>query len=161
MLTLSCGELESPAALGCGLYLGQASALAQRCDMPKLCKKWHAAVSASAYTLPPTFSVHVWSVAHQNGKSHSRYSSLCPSSLIYCPSNVLSWPIESSDEAEESPESSHHFFFICMTTEQYFTGWQIPYSLLSLSNKLEAKCHGVTWHNWNGHYQNNTESIML
>lgn len=41
------------------LYLGQFSALAQRCDIPILCQNWHAAVSASACALLPRFSVQV------------------------------------------------------------------------------------------------------
>lgn len=48
VLTLSCGEVERPAKSVTRLYLGQSSALAQRCDIPTLYQSWHAAVSASA-----------------------------------------------------------------------------------------------------------------
>lgn len=110
VLTLSCGEVERPAKSVTRLYLGQSSALAQRCDIPTLYQNWHAAVSASAalcyLDLQPTSEVRFTRM-----ENHFPYKP--PPSCSLCLSvSVLTWPTESPEgKKTESPESLLQFFF--------------------------------------------------
>lgn len=138
--TLSCGEVECPAKSVTRLYLGQSSALAQRCDIPTLYQNWHAAVSASAalcyLDLQPTSEVRFTRM-----ENHFPYKP--PPSCSLCLSvSVLTWPTE-SPEGKKLNLLSHcsSSFSRRMTMCQDISGWHFSHCSLHLSYMLEDKCH--------------------
>lgn len=140
VLTLSCGEVERPAKSVTRLYLGQSSALAQRCDIPTLYQNWHAAVSASAalcyLDLQPTSEVRFTRM-----ENHFPYKP--PPSCSLCLSvSVLTWPTE-SPEGKKLNLLSHcsSSFSRRMTMCQDISGWHFSHCSLHLSYMLEDKYH--------------------